>query len=208
MHPYEMYQVLLSRHDDQLVKVRPGSLYHTVARLAEQGLARAEGTDRAGNRPERTIYSKTDAGGEALRARIVEAIRRPVNEFPLFPLAMSEAHSLPVGDVIRIIEERIGHRHTEIAEADALLQWVTDREIPRRYWMVLELLRAQAIAEVTWLSGVLTDLREGDLPWEPAPDGDPCDRPTPHELGHDWATAVTEDALDRIRKGGAIPVEP
>ncbi|RMI35749.1 PadR family transcriptional regulator [Nocardia stercoris] len=207
MHPYEMYQVLLSRHEDHLVKVRPGSLYHTVTRLAEQGLARAEGTDRAGNRPERTIYTKTDAGGAALRDRIAEVIRRPVNEFPLFPLAMSEAHSLPVAEVIELIEERIAHRHIEIGEADAVLQWVTGRNIPRRYWMVLELLRAQGVAEVTWLTGVLADLRDGSLPWEPEPGGDHRDQPDP-ELGHDWASAVTDDALDRIRKGGALPVEP
>lgn len=29
-HPYEMYQVLMARHEDRLVKVRPGTLYHAV----------------------------------------------------------------------------------------------------------------------------------------------------------------------------------
>ena len=36
MHAYEMYQLLLSRHNNRIVKVRPGSLYHTVERLAGQ----------------------------------------------------------------------------------------------------------------------------------------------------------------------------
>jgi len=30
MHAYEMYQLLITRHNDRLLKVRPGSLYHTV----------------------------------------------------------------------------------------------------------------------------------------------------------------------------------
>lgn len=37
MHPYKMYQPLMARHEDRLVKVRPGTLYHAVGRLAERG---------------------------------------------------------------------------------------------------------------------------------------------------------------------------
>lgn len=46
MHPYEMYSVMLERHEDELVKVRPGSLYHTVERLQRDGLVKSLGTDR------------------------------------------------------------------------------------------------------------------------------------------------------------------
>ena len=66
MHPYEMYQLLIARHEDRLVKVRPGTLYHAVGRLEEQGLVTATGTDREGNRPERTTYTISAAGREAL----------------------------------------------------------------------------------------------------------------------------------------------
>ena len=54
MHPYEMYQLLLERHEDRIVRVTPGSLYRTVDRLTADGLAEATGTGREGNRPERT----------------------------------------------------------------------------------------------------------------------------------------------------------
>ncbi|AHD23593.1 hypothetical protein Y013_03505 [Rhodococcus pyridinivorans SB3094] len=54
-------QFLLRRREDNLIKLRPSSLYHTVSRLAESGLIRQEGTERAGNRPERTTYSITEA---------------------------------------------------------------------------------------------------------------------------------------------------
>ena len=42
-HPYEMYQTLVQRSEDRLVKVRPGSLYHTVDRLEAHGFVRATG---------------------------------------------------------------------------------------------------------------------------------------------------------------------
>ncbi len=43
MHPYEMYQSLLERHKDRIVKVRPGSLYHTVERLHAADLVEITG---------------------------------------------------------------------------------------------------------------------------------------------------------------------
>ena len=44
MHPYEMYQILLLRKEDRIVKVRPGSLYHAVNKLEEGGLVRLDWT--------------------------------------------------------------------------------------------------------------------------------------------------------------------
>ena len=66
MHGYEMFQTLTARHADRVLKVRPGSLYHVVNRLAEEKLIRPTGTARNGNRPERTTYELTDAGLDAL----------------------------------------------------------------------------------------------------------------------------------------------
>ncbi|QIS22475.1 PadR family transcriptional regulator [Nocardia terpenica] len=197
MHPYEMYQLLLSRREDYLVKIRPGSLYHTVAKLAEQGLARAEGTDRSGNRPERTIYRSTEAGTAALRSRIAAIIRRPVREYSLFPLAMSEAHNLPADEVVTLLHERIGLLDNEIAEIDAVHAWLVGNAVPRRYWMVIEYLAGQIRAEASWLRGVVADLREGTLPWEQfAPDGTRIGDST-GELGADWGASLPADiAID------------
>jgi DNA-binding PadR family transcriptional regulator len=62
MHGYEMFQTLVERHADRIVKVRPGSLYHVVDRLTEEKLIRRAGTARDGKRPERAVYEVTDAG--------------------------------------------------------------------------------------------------------------------------------------------------
>ena len=73
MHGYEMYQTLVERHADRIVKVRPGSLYHVVDRLTEEKLIRRAATARDGKRPERAIYEITDAGAEALTEQIGRA---------------------------------------------------------------------------------------------------------------------------------------
>ncbi|MGF6883354.1 DNA-binding PadR family transcriptional regulator [Nocardia sp. GAS34] len=207
MHPYEMYQLLLQRREDYIVKIRPGSLYHTVTRLAEQNLVHAEGTNRAGNRPERTTYGITEAGRTALRTRIAEILRKPVNEYPIFPVAMSEAHDLPAGEVIELLTERIGWLDTHIAEMDAVLAFLPVKGVPRRYWMVMEYLRAQADSEAIWLRRIVRELRDGTLEWEQyTPEGVRITDAT-DDFGPDWGAAVTDDVLAQLRKGGVLPAE-
>lgn len=66
IHGYEMFQTLIARNEDRIVKVRPGSLYHVVYRLAGEELIRPTAAGRDGNRPEATILEITDvreAGG-------------------------------------------------------------------------------------------------------------------------------------------------
>ncbi|WP_235204520.1 PadR family transcriptional regulator [Nocardia otitidiscaviarum] len=203
MHPYEMYQLLRTRREDHLIKIRPGSLYHTVDRLTQHDFAAAEGTDRAGNRPERTIYRITDAGRAALRGQVTELLRQPLREYPIFPVALAESHNLPREQVLAALRERIARLDGDIAELDALRDWVCHRSVPRRYWMVLDYLRAQRATEVGWLRDFVAELESGELTWE-AFDPETGERlPDPDErLGHDWAASISEDIFDEVRKGG------
>ena len=79
MHPYEMLQLLRLRGKDAVLTIKPGSFYHTVARLAELGLADVHSTGRDGNRPERTLYALTERGHEAIVRWVRDAPRRAVH---------------------------------------------------------------------------------------------------------------------------------
>src|SRR6202044_734364 len=94
MHGYEMFQTLVERHADRIVKVRPGSLYHVVDRLTEEKLIRRAATARDGKRPERAIYEITDAGAEALADRVGQLIAVPAYEFPQFAVALAQIDTL------------------------------------------------------------------------------------------------------------------
>jgi DNA-binding PadR family transcriptional regulator len=72
-----MFQTLIARNEDRIVRVRPGWLYHVVYRLAEEELIRPTATGRDGNRPERTILEITDAGTAALTERVRELVAAP-----------------------------------------------------------------------------------------------------------------------------------
>ncbi|SEL87620.1 PadR family transcriptional regulator [Rhodococcus maanshanensis] len=165
MHPYEMYQLHVTRRDDRIVKIRPGSLYHTVERLERQELVAVVGTERAGNRPERTTYCVTDAGRAALTRWVGETLSTPKPEYPAFPLALAEAHNLDADSVCAAMAERIGLVEKDLAELDALRQVAVSKEIPRVFWFGFDYLRALAVTEVEWLRGLIDEIESGALPW-------------------------------------------
>ena len=165
MHPYEMFQTLLQRGEDRILKVRPGSLYHTVDRLEHAGMVHAAGTEREGNRPERTTYEITSAGRSALTERIAEILGTPDREYPLFPVALAEAHNLPAGDVVGRLRKRIAARETDIAELDEYAARARAKDLPRVFWFETEYLRQLAEAERRWLDELVGEIESGTLPW-------------------------------------------
>jgi DNA-binding PadR family transcriptional regulator len=166
MHPYEMYQLMLQRQDDRLVKVRPGSLYHTIDRLTRNGLAQAVGTDREGNRPERTTYRITDAGRSALASRLTDMLAAPADEHPEFPLALSQAHNLPAEEVVRLLGERRELLRERVGELDAGVHRLGEQDIPEKYWIDLDHERAMLRAHLDWLEHLLERITSGRLDWQ------------------------------------------
>jgi len=165
MHPYEMYQLLIQRREDRVVKVRRGSLYHAVDRLTELGLAEVRGTERAGNRPERTSYEITDAGRERLGSTIAEILATPVNEYPRFPLALGESHNLPLHEVTELLSARVALLQAELAEIERLTAAASAKGVARMYWFDADYRATLLRAEITWLTATVADIASGALPW-------------------------------------------
>lgn len=165
MHPYEMYQTLVQRSEERVVKVRPGSLYHAVDRLAGQGLVRAISTEREGNRPERTTYEITEQGNSVFTARIAEILATPINEYPEFPLALGESHNLPVESVIQLLRNRVALIRADLAVMDAGIDDLEAKRLPRKYWINVQYSRAISEVEATWLESLIDDLESGVLSW-------------------------------------------
>ncbi|OZF47107.1 PadR family transcriptional regulator [Rhodococcus sp. 14-1411-2a] len=165
MHPYEMYQLLLERKEDRIVKVRPGSLYHAVARLHGQALVAEVGTDRGGNRPERTTYEITPAGRRVLVARLAEILRTPVREYPQFTLGLSEMHNLAASEAIALLRARIEDLEVEIEELSGYQRLAADRNISEIYWAGIDYTYHMLSAEVNWLTSYIARVDSGELAW-------------------------------------------
>ena len=172
MHGYEMFQTLQARHSDRIVKVRPGSLYHVVGRLAEEKLIRQTGSGRHGNRPERTTFEITDAGIEALAERVRDLVAQPVNEFPRFVVALAEIHNLELDAALTAVNTRIEALEAGIAEMRALRAASAAAPV---YLVALEYLLATTQAKVSWLREFVDSVESGRLQWQHARQPDPID---------------------------------
>lgn len=165
MHPYEMYQLLMARHEDRLVKIRPGTLYHAVGRLEVQGLVESIGTDREGNRPERTTYRISAVGREALTQRLQDMLASPVNEYPAFPLAVAEAYNLPAGVVIELLDRRLALLQEQLGFLLAGEAAVVKKDVARKYWIDIEYQQTMLRSEMDWIRGLQDQIRSGELQW-------------------------------------------
>ncbi|NLE82226.1 MAG: PadR family transcriptional regulator [Rhodococcus sp.] len=165
MHPYEMYQLAQFRRGDRLVKIRRGSLYHAVDRLERDAFVRIVGTDRDGKRPERTTYDITEAGRDALEAALREMLRSPINEYPRFPVALAEAHNLPVDVVVGLLRRRIDALTAEIEAVSETWKLADEANLPRIFRFGDEYLQVLARAERDWLMDLTEELASGKTPW-------------------------------------------
>jgi DNA-binding PadR family transcriptional regulator len=166
MHPYEMVRLMRTRRDDRLLTITNGTLYHTVARLQRAGLLDEVGIDRDGNRPERTTYTLTDAGLDALVGwlrRELSRIDRPSD----FRVALAEAHNLERDDVI----ESLRIRRAALGEAHVLhrdgLAGARTRKAPEQVLVEFERQEVLLEAELRWLDSLLTRLEAAAFPWGP-----------------------------------------
>src|SRR5260221_10828870 len=90
-----MATTMRERGKDQSIKLNYGSLYMVVQALQQHGLIVAQETERAGRRPERTVYRLTDAGRMELIDWVSELISTPVKEYTWFEAGLSLIPGLP-----------------------------------------------------------------------------------------------------------------
>lgn len=165
MHPYEMHQTIRDRATDRVIKVTPGTLYHTVERLNRGGLITAVETARAGRRPERTVYTITDEGHDEFRRNLREMIRYPRPEYAVFAAAMEMAHALEPTEVARLLEQRAVSLEAALAAHDQVTAGLIKRGLTRLQLIEIEYIQAMTRAELRWIGEVIDDVRSGELSW-------------------------------------------
>jgi len=165
MHCYEMYRLMLRRHEDRIVKIKPGSLYHTMDRLAAAGMVVATGIDREGARPERTTYAITPAGRDAMREWVRSVLAEPVNEYPRLPVALGESHNLPVDEVIGLLFERIARLEAVLATDEVLVAEALECGVADAHLLDADFQMNMTRAELGWLRRLADRLESKELSW-------------------------------------------
>jgi DNA-binding PadR family transcriptional regulator len=107
MSGYELQQALIVSQADKWAGILPGSIYHALKKLDQEGLVELEGVQQTGNRSKAT-YRITPKGQEELSKLTVEALSERSVVFPTsIYTALSFLHLVPRDVILTALQEQI-----------------------------------------------------------------------------------------------------
>ena len=164
LHPYAIQRRMKAWGKDHVVNVgQRANLYKTIDRLHQAGLITVRQTERDPGFPERTVYELTDEGLRQGREWLADMLSTPRNEFPEFPAALSFVFGLTAEEALAALERRASLLRESLARLDREL--AAESGPPRLFLLETEYLRAVTAAEISWVDGVVKDLRKSALTW-------------------------------------------
>jgi len=157
MHPYRITQVLRERGKEHSIRLNWGSLYSVIASLEKNGLIEATHSERAGSRPERTVYAVTDAGREAALSWLRRIIEVPAKEYPDFEAGLSLIMLLGPDEAAALLTRRLEGLDARIADARA----AQDLPLPEIFLVEARFELAMLEAERAFVADLVARLATG-----------------------------------------------
>lgn len=165
MHPYELGRTLREHGDDRSIKFNHGSLYMVVGQLAKAGFVTEQETGRQGQRPERTVYTLTDAGRAELRDWLRELIQQPQHEYPAFVAALSLIGALPPSQVLDLLRTRLTHLAQQQAEIRELIDTTLANGVPGLFLLEEDYRLALLQTEAAFVDGLIQKITDPATDW-------------------------------------------
>jgi DNA-binding PadR family transcriptional regulator len=165
MHVYRIQKMFESQGKDRVVNLRSrASLYQAIERLERYELVEVYETRREAGYPDRIVYAITDTGREVAREWLREMLHNTEGEYPEFITALSILFGLPPDEAQAELELRAEKLQAALADTERSLA-DAPAALPRLFLLEEEYRKALLEAELSWLRGVIDDLREGRLTW-------------------------------------------
>jgi DNA-binding PadR family transcriptional regulator len=160
-HPYALRILVRERGIESVVKMAGASIYDAMARLEKAGFIEASATTREGRRPERTVYTITEAGRDELQLWMAELLSEPVEEYPRFGAALAFVIGVGREQTLQLLRRRATHLESKIAAGQTVLESMGS--LPRIVLIEGEYAHVLRVAELDWLRGIIDDLAAGRL---------------------------------------------
>jgi len=163
VHGYDVRRELLSWSVNEWANIAPGSIYHALRKLTEEGLLEEVATEQVGARPARTTYRVTDQGDaefEVLLGSYWWEYRHPIDPFLV---AVSFLPALPRSEALAALQNRIRLLEEQIAGVHAAAEAIPDVDPtrpPHVGWM-LDLYVDRWTAEIAWCRRVIDRVGAG-----------------------------------------------
>lgn len=164
MHPYQMQSILHERHQEEILVLKRGSLYHAINRLLRARLIDVLSSARVGRRPQRTTYRILPAGRRQLLISLREMIGAPKRESSDFLASLNFIVYLTPQVATRQLHQRAASLEKEIHVIETGLHSSLSF-VDRVHLLEIEYLLAMRQAELAWVHVILDQLRSGSLTW-------------------------------------------
>lgn len=163
VHGYDVRRELLSWSADKWAKVQPGSIYHGLKKLSEEGALRETGQQQVGGRPARTRYELTAKGEDQFHdlLRIYLWGQHEVED--PFLAALSFLMEVPREEAAEALRARASSlRAFNDGMRGALTSgWAVPDNKPANVRWMLELVIARHEGEITWCEHVADEIDSG-----------------------------------------------
>jgi len=167
MHPYELSRTLRDNGDARSIKFNHGSLYMVVQQLQKAGFVTELETNREGQRPERTVYTLTDAGRAELRDWMRELVEEPDHEYPRFVAALSLMAALPPSEVLKLLPKRLERLAEQRTEIRALVDGALAQGVPGLFLVEEEYRLALLETESAFVERLIAQITDPATGWGP-----------------------------------------
>jgi DNA-binding PadR family transcriptional regulator len=160
VHGYDVRRELMSWNVDQWANIQPGSIYHALRKLTEDGLLEEVATEQVGARPARTTYRVTPAGDREFDEMLHnswwehrEAIDPFGPAFSFLPHLSRREAAAALRNRAGVLRDKIAAFGRDVADSSAKPVHVT--------WF-FELHQARAEAEIAWCYRVADRIAAGE----------------------------------------------
>jgi len=165
MHAYRMQKLFEAEGKDRVVNLRArASLYQTIERLVRLGLVEVAETVRQSGYPDRVVYAITADGRAVAREWLREMLRTTDGEYPEFIAAVSLLFGLAPAEARAELELRAERLARELADTERALAQAPPG-LPRLFMLEEEYRKAVLDAQLSWVRGLIEDLRTRRLDW-------------------------------------------
>ncbi len=168
VHGYDVRRELLSWGADKWANIQPGSIYHALRKLTDEGLLREVATEQVGGRPARTTYEITPKGIDEFESRLRDLWWRLTAAPDPFSAAFSFLPALPREEAAAALRNRaqLLRASNESLRASLDLDWIRRSKPVHVGWM-MELWMARAEADIAWCERI-AELIDSGLSYLPA----------------------------------------
>jgi DNA-binding PadR family transcriptional regulator len=166
VHGYDVRRELLSWSADKWANVQPGSIYHALRKLSDEGLLRAVATEQVGSRPARTTYEITPKGAEEFKTLLRCNWWQLASPPDPFMAAFSFLPALPRKEAGAALRNRAAQLQAGVEQLTAALGSDWTRNKPVFVSWMWELAVERAEVEIGWCRRV-ADRVESGVPYLP-----------------------------------------